>query len=106
MDRFNVGQARQDEPELEQPNDAGVVPKIHFRWILSGPSKSGKTNLARWSIDKYYSKSPTKSWFDRIYLLSPTANIDWNWADLPGLKPKDRISKPTAGHLKKILSDR
>lgn len=105
MEQFNVGRAREDEPEIKQPQYAGLIPKLHYRWILSGPSKSGKTNLARWSLDKYYQKGQKKSWFDRIYLLSPTANIDWNWADLPGLKPKDRISHPTASHLKKILAD-
>jgi hypothetical protein len=105
MERFIVKRAREDEPELKQPPYAGIVPKVHFRWILSGPSKSGKTNLARFSLDKFYQQGQKKSWFDRIYLLSPTANIDWNWADLPGLKPKDRISRPTPKHLKKILAE-
>lgn len=60
------------EPELKQPRYAGVIPKVNFRWILSGPSKSGKSNLARWSLDKYYTDGRGKSWFDEIYLLSPT----------------------------------
>lgn len=107
-DPYTVGKARPDEPDVEQPPHAGVVPKVHFRWILSGPSKSGKTNLARWVLDKYYVKPQhggRKSFFDRIYLLSPTANIDYTWSDLPGLKDKDRHTHPTPALLEKILND-
>ena len=103
-DIFQVGKARPDEPELKQPAHAGVIPKVNFRWILSGPSKSGKSNLARWSLDKYYNDGRGKSWFDEIYLLSPTANIDYCWADLKGLKPKNRITNPTPELLLKILN--
>jgi hypothetical protein len=102
---FKVGKAKDDEPVIEQPPHAGIIPKAHFRWILSGPSKSGKSNLAKWSLDNFY-KSPrnrNKSWFDRIYLLSPTAHLDFMWANLKGLEHKDRISKPTAHHLSMIL---
>lgn len=102
---FEVTKARPDEPELEQPPSAGVVPKVHFRWILSGPSRSGKTNLARWSLDNHYGKGAKKSWFDRVILLSPTAKIDWTWAGLPGLKDKDRIIDPTPQFLSKLLRD-
>jgi len=102
---FHVGKAREDEPELKQPQHAGIIPKVNFRWILSGPSKSGKTNLARWSLDKYYTNGRGKSWFDEIYLLSPTANIDYCWADLKGLKPKNRITNPTSELLLRILND-
>ena len=69
-----------DEPELKQPEwaEKGVVPKVHFRWILSGPSRSGKTNLARYTYDKFYTTGGgNKSWFDVVYLLSPTAKIDF-----------------------------
>lgn len=108
--RYTVKKARPDEPEVEQPDDAGVIPKVHFRWILSGPSKSGKTNLARWVLDKYYRPKGgggggKKSFFDRIYLLSPTAHIDYIWSDLPGLKDKDRHTRPTPKLLTKILND-
>lgn len=102
---FQVGKARPDEPELKQPAHAGVIPAVNFRWILSGPSKSGKSNLARWSLDKYYAGGKGKSWFDDVYLLSPTANIDYCWADLKGLKPKNRITNPTSELLLKILND-
>jgi hypothetical protein len=103
---FRVGKAKDDEPEIKQPPHAGIIPKAHFRWILSGPSKSGKSNLAKWSLDNYY-KSPTnpnKSWFDTIYLLSPTAHLDFMWSNLKGLEHKNRISKPTPAILNKILA--
>lgn len=104
-DIFRVGQATQDEPEMAQPEHAGVIPKVNFRLLLSGPSKSGKTNLARWMLDKYYVKPGRKSWFDKIFLLSPTANIDPNWANLKGLDRKNRITDPTPQLLLKILGD-
>lgn len=105
-DIFRVGRARPDEPEIKQPRHAGVIPEVNFRWILSGPSKSGKTNLARWSLDKFYrSDRGNGSWFDDIYLLSPTANIDYCWADLKGMKPQNRITDPTPSMLNKILND-
>lgn len=106
MEQFRVGKARPDEATLDQPRNAGIIPKVNFRWILSGPSKSGKSNLARWCLDKYYiGKNGRGSFFDRIYLLSPTANIDYNWADLKGLAKKDRITNPTPKLLIKILND-
>jgi hypothetical protein len=104
---FKVGKAKPDEHTVKQPPNAGIIPKLHFRWILSGPSKSGKSNLARWVLDNYYTH-PTnrkKSFFDRLILLSPTAHLDLMWADLNGLVPKDRISNPTPKVLAKIFSD-
>lgn len=105
-DLYRVGKAKEDEPSIRQPKHAGVVPKVHFRWLLSGPSKSGKSNLARWALDKYYADdhNPRKSWFDEIWLLSPTANIDYLWADLAGLEPDHRIDRPSAALLVHILS--
>lgn len=102
---YIVGKAKDDEPEVKQPPGAGIVPKLHFRWILSGPSKSGKSNLAKWSLDNYYTSqtSKNKSFFDKIYLLSPTAHIDFMWSKLAGLDAKNRISHPTPAHLTKIL---
>jgi len=102
---FIVGKALEDEPEIKQPRYAGIVPKVNFRWILSGPSKSGKSNLARWCLDHYYTVRKNKSWFDDIYLLSPTANIDYIWSNLTGLKAKNRITDPTPKTILKILND-
>ena len=102
-----VTKARPDEPEVPQPRSAGLVPKVHFRWMITGPSGSGKTNVARWALDHHYTSLDRKSdsWFDRIYLLSPTAKMDWTWAGLPGLKDKDRIVNPGPMHLVRILDD-
>ena len=108
MDRFRVGKAHDDEPELKQPEwaEKNIVPRVHFRWILSGPSRSGKTNLARYTYDKFYTtQNGTKSWFDEVYLLSPTAKIDFQWAGLAGLKDRNRVTDPTPELLQRILRD-
>jgi hypothetical protein len=106
---YRVGKAKDDEPEIKQPQsaEAGVVPKLHFRWILSGPSRSGKSNLAVYSLKNYYKHptNPKKSFWNQVFLLSPTAHLDYIWQDLPGLEFKNRISKPTPAILRKILQD-
>jgi hypothetical protein len=86
----------------------GVIPKVPFRMLMVGPSHSGKSNFARWLADNAYRDpmgNPRKSFFDRIFLLSPTANIDYMWSNLVGLNSKDRHTKPTEATLKKILED-
>jgi hypothetical protein len=102
---LQVTKARPDEPEMDQPPSAGVVPKLHFRWLMTGPSRSGKSNLARWVLDNHYKHAtdPKKSFFDRVVLLSPTAKIDWNWGNMAGLKEKDRIENPTPKFLADLL---
>ena len=103
--RYIVGKSVKDEPTIQQPQGAGVFPKVPFRLLLTGPSASGKTNLGRWMLNRFYIRENGKSWFDRIYLLSPTGNIDHVWKDLDGLKPKDRITAPTPELLDKIFND-
>lgn len=107
FDKFTVGKAMEDEPEMKQPEHAGIIPKLPFRMGLIGPSKSGKTNLGRWLLDKFYMdpKNPKKSFFKKIHLLSPTAHIDYTWTDLPGLDKKDRHANPTGETIQKILND-
>lgn len=97
---LHIGKARSDEETEQQCKAAelGIVPKISFRLLMSGPSSSGKTNAARWLIDKYYKKC-----FDRIILMSPTADIDPVWKDLRGLKKKDRISKMSMRPIKRLM---
>jgi hypothetical protein len=99
---LHVGKARPDEPAIKQPFGAqlGIVPELSFRLILSGPSNSGKTNAARWVIDRYY-----KDTFDRTILMSPTAKIDPVWKDLKGLKKKDRLTKLSLRPLKRLLRE-
>lgn len=56
-------------------------------------------------MDHYYTTNGgRKSWFDDIYLLSPTANIDYLWNNLAGLKPKNRITDVTPEVILKILN--
>lgn len=92
---LKVDKAVKDDPKLKQPVAAelGIVPKVAFRWLFSGPSNSGKTNLARWCLDKYYSGDNNGTFFDRVYLFSPTAKLDPVWKDAPNLRPGDRITE-------------
>ncbi len=99
---LQVGKARKDEPKIQQPMGAelGIVPELNFRLLLTGPSNSGKTNFARWIIDRYYSGA-----FQRKVLMSPTAGIDPAWKDLKGLKKTDRIEKLKIKPLKRLLKE-
>ncbi len=90
---LTIGKARPDEEPLRQPPLAGIIPTCCFRWVISGPSHSGKTNMARYVIEHFYVDGKGHPFFDRIILLSPTAQLDHNWADLPGLSPRDRQTK-------------
>ena len=84
---LKVTKARPDEVAWRQPAlaSAGIAPKCCFRWLICGPSHSGKSNMARWAVDHMYNK-----FFDRIILLSPTAEVDHQWADLQTIQKKDR----------------
>lgn len=103
---LQVGKASVHDPKIPQPAAArrGIVPKVPFRLLLSGASGSGKTNVARWMLDKHYVRGQG-SWFHRIVLFSPTAEIDPIWKDLKGLKKKDRMTECSAAKLDRILKD-
>jgi len=104
-DLLKVTKARPDEVEWKQPHLAGVVPKIAFRWIISGPSYSGKTNMIRYAIENLYkSKETGKQFFDRIILMSPTAETDHNWQDLDGLKKSDRRTQLDPQWLERLFN--
>ena len=94
-----VKKAVEDDAKLKQPEacDLEIVPKVAFRFMFSGPSNSGKTNLARWVLDKYYIKSPGQSFVERIFLFSPTAKLDPVWKDLDAVRPGDRITELANG---------
>jgi hypothetical protein len=87
-----IGKAVKEEGEMAQPADAksGIVPKVAMRWLFSGPSNSGKTNQARWVMDQHYNKKGGGSFFKRIHLFSPTADVDPVWKNLAGLAQQDR----------------
>jgi hypothetical protein len=59
--------------------------------MFTGPSNSGKSNAARWMLDKYYTKGG-KSFFDRIYIFSPTAKLDPTWFGVKGVRNSDKIT--------------
>lgn len=102
---LRVGKAVKNEKKVKQPEASklGIVPKVSFRWMFSGPSNSGKTNLARWILDNMYQSSPGKSIFDRIYLFSPTGKLDPVWKDLDGLRASDRITELNNGGKERLL---
>ena len=51
-----------------------MVPKIPFRSIILGPSGSGKTILLQNLILNIY-----KNCFSRIYIFSPSIDVDSTW---------------------------
>lgn len=101
---LRVGKAVKNEKKIKQPPSAeiGIVPEVAFRWIFSGPSNSGKTNLARWVLDNMY-RNGGKSFFDRIYLFSPTGKLDPVWKDLKGLRNGDRITELDEDGMKRLF---
>jgi hypothetical protein len=85
---LTVGRATKAERAPKQPAAArsGIIPELPGRWLFSGPSGSGKSNLARWILEKYLTSKNGKSWFKEVHLFSPTAGIDKTWSGLPGLR--------------------
>ena len=61
------------EFETKQPKYS-MVPKIPFRSIILGPSGSGKTILLQNLILSIY-----KNCFSRIYIFSPSIDVDSTW---------------------------
>ena len=51
-----------------------VAPKIPFRSVILGPSGSGKTVLLQNMILNIY-----KNCFSRIYIFSPSIDVDITW---------------------------
>lgn len=101
---MKVGKAVADDKPVQQPAavEAGLITKVAFRFMFSGPSNSGKTNLARWLLDNYYVANGGGSFFERIYLFSPTGKLDPVWKDLDNLRPGDRITKLGKAETKKL----
>lgn len=97
-----VGVAIPDDPTqlIKQPQAAeqGICPKVPFRLLCSGASGSGKSNCARWILDRYYNGV-----WDRIIMLSPTAGLDPMWKDLKGMRKRDIHERPKASVLKNLL---
>jgi hypothetical protein len=90
---LHVGKASKKDPKIKQPeaSELGIVPKVAFRFMFTGPSNSGKSNTGRWILDKYYTKGG-KSFFSRVYIFSPTAKIDPTWDGVAGVRSSDKIT--------------
>ena len=63
LKEFDVKQSKYD-----------VAPKIPFRSVILGPSGSGKTILLQNMILNIY-----KNCFSRIYIFSPSIDVDMTW---------------------------
>ena len=57
-----------------QQSKYDIVPKIPFRSIVLGPSGSGKTRSLQNMILEIY-----KNCFSRIYIFSPSIDVDSTW---------------------------
>ena len=66
-----------------------IVGKLPIRHITLGPSGSGKTNLIVSLILDIY-----RDCFNRIYVFSPSINVDGNWEPV---KNRKRNEGPTYG---------
>ena len=62
----------------KQPRD-GVVPQVPCAGIFLGPSKSGKTVALISAILEQYRTADGSSVFERIYIFSPSIEIDDGW---------------------------
>ena len=63
------------DPDLERI--PAQLPKPPFRWMLNGPSGSGKSNLFKWLLTQHYCGV-----FTNIYLFCPTFFNDRTLGDL------------------------
>ena len=62
----------------KQPRD-GVVPQVPCTGIFLGPSKSGKTVAIISAILEQYRTADGSSVFERVYIFSPSIEIDDGW---------------------------
>ena len=62
----------------KQPRD-GIVPRVPCTGIFLGPSKSGKTVALISAILEQYRTADGSSVFERIYIFSPSIEIDDGW---------------------------
>ncbi len=65
---------RLKEYHVKQSKYGDIVPKLPTRPMILSPSGGGKTVLISNMILDIY-----KNCFNRIYIFSPTINIDDNW---------------------------
>ena len=68
----------------KQPRDS-IVPRVPCTGIFLGPSKSGKTVALISAILDQYLTGGGESVFERIYIFSPSIEIDDAWKPVKGL---------------------
>eukprot|EP00439_Symbiodinium_sp_Y106_P022290 s10712_g2.t1 len=71
------------EHTSKQPRDP-IVPRVPCTGIFLGPSKSGKTVALISAILDQYMTSGGESVFERIYIFSPSIEIDDAWKPVKG----------------------
>ena len=74
METHKIVPIRLKEFEVKQ-SKFDIAPKIPFRSVILGPSGSGKTILVQNLILNIY-----KNCFSRIYIFSPSIDVDMTWA--------------------------
>ena len=79
---LKIKEIKLNKPEIKQCkySEMGILPKHPFRSYIVGASQSGKTNymLNLMTRDGYY-----KNYFDRIFVISPTAlDLDKSYEEL------------------------
>jgi len=104
-DLLRVGKAVENEKEWRKPVLAGTIPTPPFRFVVSGPSYSGKSNLVSYMLRNLYKRPENGSqYLDRLVLISPTAPIDHLYDQMEGLDKRDRISSLDPQFLEDILA--
>ena len=72
----------------KQPRDS-VVPRVPCTGIFLGPSKSGKTVALISAILEQYRTADGSSVFERIYIFSPSIEVDDGWRPVKEFIEKD-----------------
>ena len=73
-----VKPAKTDEYEFTQSRYP-QLPEIPFRAIVAAPSGAGKTVLLQSMVLDLYRTKSGKSPFSRVYIWSPSVNVDPAW---------------------------
>ena len=73
-----VKPAKTDEYEFAQ-SKYPQLPEIPFRAIVAAPSGAGKTVLLQSMVLDLYRTKSGKSPFSRVYIWSPSVNVDPAW---------------------------
>ena len=73
-----VKPAKTDKYEFTQ-SKYPQLPEIPFRAVVAAPSGSGKTVLLQSMCLDLYRTKGGKSTFSRIYIFSPSVNVDPLW---------------------------